>query len=236
MFGRLSQYRSIHDFVDTLDMPNAVVNAIGEQPLGRYNLPPTESAALIHQVGETLQVQDVRWGWRPDWATGSRLVAYALAENVASMTFWRQIWPCRAIVPIDGWFEWLPDPDDPKHEQPYMIRRKDKAPILCAAIGEFPHACEGPRANDGFVILTSRSQALTGAHDRSLVVLDAEQASEWLDPATSPQRAEQMLRQVGADGDPLEWFKVSKRVKYGDNGPKLIEPLPDDPDATHEQE
>ncbi|CAM4022574.1 Putative SOS response-associated peptidase [Pseudomonas wadenswilerensis] len=54
----------------------------------------------------------------------------ARVEKVAHGPFFRSIWPHRAIVPIDNWFEWV-DEDGPK-KQPYLIRRKDGHPSLCA--------------------------------------------------------------------------------------------------------
>ena len=40
MCGRLSQYTGLHEFVDALSMPNALVNLVGEQP-ERYNVAPS---------------------------------------------------------------------------------------------------------------------------------------------------------------------------------------------------
>ncbi|MGV8769718.1 DUF159 family protein, partial [Pseudomonas aeruginosa] len=54
MCGRLSQYHGIHDFVAALSMPVALINNVGDQPLGRYNAAPTMQLALFHVADDTL--------------------------------------------------------------------------------------------------------------------------------------------------------------------------------------
>ena len=90
------------------------------------------------------------------------------------------------ITPIDNWFEWV-DECGPKM-QPYLIRRRDGAQILCAAIGKFPK--EEPLNDVGFVIITADSAGgMVDIHDPRPVVMAPELAREWLDPATPRGRA-----------------------------------------------
>ena len=145
MCGRLTQYRGIHDFVAALSMPNPMVNTTGDLPFERYNVAPTTQVALLHMDGDTLRADRVRWGWRPFWAKDRAAPINARVEKVAHGPFFRNAWPHRAITPIDNWFEWV-DEGGPK-KQPYLIRRKDGAPILCAAIGKFPAEEEIGRAH-----------------------------------------------------------------------------------------
>lgn len=68
MCGRLTQYSGIHDFVEALSAPNALISIVNEQPLERYNAAPTSQLALFHQEGEFLHADKVQSGWRPHWA------------------------------------------------------------------------------------------------------------------------------------------------------------------------
>ena len=177
MCGRLSQYRGIHDFVAALSMPNALANSGGDQPLEQYNVAPTTAVALLHLQGDLLHADPVRWGWRPHWAKDRGAPINARVEKVAHGPFFRAIWPHRAITPIDSWFEWV-DTGSPR-KQPYLIRRRDGAPIFCAAIGKLPDADEGPGEDDGFVIITAESAGgMVDIHDRRPVVLTAGVARE----------------------------------------------------------
>jgi putative SOS response-associated peptidase YedK len=222
MCGRIAQYHGIHDFVAVLSMPGALVNTVGDQPLGRYNVPPTTQIALLHMENGALHADLLRWSWKPHWAT-NRAEPNARSEKVAHNPYYRAAWPNRAITPIDGWFEWLVEEGG---KQPYYIRRCDGLPSLCAAIGHWPHADEPPREHDGFVIITADSAGgMVDVHDRRPVVLAPELAREWLDPATPKERAELMLMHQGEPSEAFEWFKVDRAAGNSKNqGSQLIEP------------
>lgn len=222
MCGRLSQYHGIHDFVDALNLPYPLVNSIGDQPLERYNVAPTTRVALLRLEEEKLHADFVRWGWRPHWAKDRAAPINARVEKVAHSPFFRAIWPHRAIAPIDNWFEWV-DEGGPK-KQPYLIRRRDGRPALCAAIGQFS---ADPNEHDGFVIITADSAGgMIDVHDRRPVVLAPELAREWLTPTTSNQQAEHMVLNLGEPSEAFEWFRVGASVGNARNqGPSLIEQL-----------
>ncbi|MDB5980924.1 MAG: protein of unknown function, family [Pseudomonas sp.] len=225
MCGRLSQYRGIHDFVETLSLPNPMVNNVGDQPIERYNVAPTTQVALLHREGEALHADLVRWGWCPPSATDKPAPINVRVEKVAHGPFFHAIWPHRALTPIDNWFEWVYE-GGPK-KQPYLVRRKDRAPILCAAIGQYPTNDREPQAHDGFVIITADSAGgIVDIHDRRPVVLSPELAREWLDPATPKERAEQIVMHQGELTEVFEWFRVSGEVgNIRNQGSELIEPL-----------
>lgn len=135
----------------------------------------------------------------------------ARVEKVAHGPFFRSMWPHRAIAPINSWFEWLGE-GGPK-KQPYLIRTRDGAPVLCVSTGQLPDADEGPGEQDGFVIITADSaDGMVDIHDRRPAVLTPELAREWLDLATPKEGAEQMVLHQGEPAEALEWFKVSKTV------------------------
>ncbi|WP_448651731.1 SOS response-associated peptidase [Pseudomonas fluorescens] len=225
MCGRLSQYRGIHDFVAALSMPNALLNNVGEPPLERYNVAPSTPVALLHLENGLLHADRVRWGWRPHWAKDRAPPINARVEKVANGPFFRAIWPHRAIAPVDNWFEWVDEGGAKK--QPYLIRRRDGAPVLCAAIGQLPDADEGAGLDDGFVIITADSAGgMVDIHDRRPVVLNPELAREWLDPATNRGRAEQMVLFQGEPPEVFEWFRVDSAVgNPRHDGRHVIEPV-----------
>lgn len=225
MCGRLSQYRGIHDFVAVLSIPDALINHVGDEPLTRYNAAPTNQLALFHQEDAGLVADKVRWGWRPHWAKDRAAPINARIEKVAHGPFFRAIWPHRAIVPIDNWFEWVDAGDSIR--QPWLIRRQDRAPIFCVAIGRFPTGNEEPRDDDGFVIITADSAGgLLDIHDRRPVVLSPELAREWLDPATPLERAEQIALWQGEGSEVFEWYKVGKAIgNVRNQGAELIQKL-----------
>ncbi|WP_409262134.1 SOS response-associated peptidase [Pseudomonas putida] len=220
MCGRLSQYRGIHDFVETLSLPEAWRNNVGDQPLGRYNVAPTTLVAVLRMDEAGPRTDLVSWGWRPHWATDRAAPINARVEKVAHGPFFRAIWPHRGITPIDGWYEWV-DEGGPK-KQPYYIRRRDGRPSLCASIGQFAGS-----EHDGFVIITADARGgMVDVHDRRPVVLAPDLAREWMQPATPGEQAEQMALNLGEPAEAFEWYRVSTAIgNVRNQGAALIEPL-----------
>ncbi|KAB0507761.1 hypothetical protein F7R06_06300 [Pseudomonas moorei] len=139
------------------------------------------------------------------------------------LSFFRALWPHRALIPIDSWFEWV-DEGGPK-KQPYLIRHRDQTPIFCGAIGQYPNPEQAPGGHNGFVIITAESaDGMVDIHDRRPVALSPELAREWLDPATPEERAEQVMLQC-EPAEQFEWFKIDPALDNVRNqGRGLIEP------------
>ncbi|HGN8607942.1 TPA: SOS response-associated peptidase [Pseudomonas aeruginosa] len=223
MCGRLSQYTGLHEFVDALSMPNALVNLVGEQPQ-RYNVAPSTAVTTLRLEGDALVAQPIRWGWRPFWARDRVVPINARVEKVAHGRFFSAAWRHRALCPVSGWFEWVVE-DGPR-KQPYHIQHADGSPVLCAAIGQFPGLDDEPADHHGFVIITADAEGgMVDIHDRRPVVLSSELAREWLDPATPPERAEQIVLNQGEPSESFTWYPVSRDVgNVRNQGPQLIEP------------
>jgi putative SOS response-associated peptidase YedK len=65
-------------------------------------------------------------------------------------------------------------------------------------------------------------------HDRRPVVLQAEDAALWMDPALTPQQAIELARHAAVPSDAFEWHKVSKAVnRAGVDGPDITQPIED---------
>ncbi len=103
-----------------------------------------------------------------------------------------------------------------------LIQRRDGRPALCASIGQF-----AGNEHDGFVIITADSQGgMVDIHDRRPVVLTPELGREWIDPATSKEHAEQLVRNLGDPAEAFEWYRVSTALgKASNQGPDLIRPI-----------
>ncbi|WCX39858.1 SOS response-associated peptidase [Pseudomonas aeruginosa] len=223
MCGRLSQYSGLHEFVSVLNLPNMLTNLAGEQPQ-RYNVAPSTQVTTLRLEGDALVAQPIRWGWRPFWARDRAAPINARVEKVAHGRFFSAAWKHRALTPVSGWFEWVDEGGTRK--QPYHIQHADGSPILCAAIDQFPGLDDEPGEQHGFVIITADSAGgMVDIHDRRPVVLSPDLAREWLDPATPPERAEQIALNQGEPSEAFTWYPVSRDVgNVRNQGPQLIEP------------
>ena len=131
------------------------------------------------------------------------------------------------LAPANGWFEWIPDPADPKRKQPYYITAANNEPLFFAALAEV-HGGFEPDDRDGFVIITAAAdEGMVDIHDRKPLVLNPDLAREWMAPTTTAERAEEIARDGCRPAADFKWHAVSKLVgNVRNQGPELIEPIP----------
>src|SRR5215211_7409131 len=101
----------------------------------RYNIAPTQLAPIVREDDDDRQLTFMRWGLVPKWAKdiaiGNRMIN-ARAETLLEKPSFRR--PCltqRCLVPAGGFYEWRKDGST---KQPFLIRRRDKAPIAFAGL------------------------------------------------------------------------------------------------------
>ncbi|MEF0146159.1 SOS response-associated peptidase family protein [Pseudomonas guariconensis] len=229
MCGRYSIYYAMDDYLRHLAAERTVINGYDHERINRYNVAPSTRVELIRQTGDGLRVDRVKWGWAPFWAKGKRPDPInARAETVMTGKFFKALWPVgRALAPANGWFEWIPDPADPKRKQPYYITAATDEPLFFAALAEVYEVLESDE-QEGFVIITAAAdEGMVDIHDRKPLVLTPELAREWIDPSTTAERAEEIARDGCRPAADFKWHAVSKLVgNVRNQGPELIEPIP----------
>lgn len=228
MCGRYSIYDAMDDYLRHLAADRTVINGYDHERINRYNVAPSTRVELIRQTSDRLRVNRVKWGWAPFWAKGKRPDPInARAETVMTGKFFKALWSVgRALAPANGWFEWIPDPADPKRKQPYYITAANDAPLFFAALAEVSASFE-PDDRDGFVIITAAAdEGMIDIHDRKPLVLAPELAREWINLSTSSERAEEIARQGCRPAADFQWYPVSKLVGNVKNeGAELVAPI-----------
>ncbi|QSB15691.1 SOS response-associated peptidase [Natronosporangium hydrolyticum] len=157
-------------------------------PLPRYNVAPTDLAPLIRidpdAPGRVLSLG--RWGLVPHWAKDPRIGARminARVETVATSRAYAAAFASRrALVPVDGWFEWRRLPGGGK--QPYFITPGDGAVLALAGLWS---GGEGRRYPLSFTVITTAAAGeLQWIHDRMPILLAPDQWASWLAATPSP--------------------------------------------------
>ncbi|WP_119678126.1 SOS response-associated peptidase [Indioceanicola profundi] len=221
------------------------VFGVAERPNleARWNVAPTQTIATIRarsagEDGEAAeggrQLVPMRWGLVPFWAKdagiGSKMInarADTLAEKPAFREAFRRR---RVLIPADGFYEWQAVGGK---KQPYYIRPRNGGMLAFAGLWE---SWRGPKGEPPLpeplltatIVTTDTNRALSFLHDRMPVILDAGNWDAWLDPATPPQRLQDLLRP--AADDLLETVPVSTAVNSVRNeGEELIRPMEQEP-------
>ncbi|MBV4534123.1 SOS response-associated peptidase family protein [Pseudomonas sp. SWRI107] len=228
MCGRYSIYDSMDRYLQQLALDLVVINGYDHERINRYNVAPSTRVELIRPAPGGVSIDRVKWGWSPFWAKGKRPDPInARAETVMTGKFFKSLWPAgRALAPANGWFEWLPDPNVPKRKQPFYISATNGEPLFFGALAEVNGGLELDD-RDGFVIITAAAdEGLVDIHDRKPLVLTPDLAKEWINPATTVERAEVIAQKGCRPATDFKWHPVSKLIGNARNqGAELITPI-----------
>jgi putative SOS response-associated peptidase YedK len=215
----------------TLSTPGAAVAELlrlDSQPklAPRFNIAPTQEAAVVRSTGDRRSLDGLRWGLVPYWAKepgiANRMIN-ARSETAAEKPAFRSsLRRRRCLVPADGFFEWR---RTTAGKQPYLLRLAGGGPFAFAGLWDrwVPHT---GAPIESFTILTTRPNELVGViHDRMPVILPPRHHALWLDPGEArPERLAPLLRPFPATE--MTAFPVPPVVnRPGNDVPQCIEPL-----------
>jgi putative SOS response-associated peptidase YedK len=214
-----------------------------------YNVAPTTTISSVvkrHTEPEdesTRRVRSMRWGLIPPWvktaADGSPdnkgpLLINARADKVTTSPAFRSSAKSkRCLVPMDGWYEWRPNPGaDGKAagkkpgKTPFYMYGADGEMLFMAGLWSTWRPQGAPKDQPPLlsctIITTDAAGPLAEIHDRMPLTISAADWDRWLDPDAPID--EGLLRGHG-DLDRIAIREVSRLVNsVRNNGPELIEP------------
>ncbi len=243
MCGRYTSTSTVSDLASVFE-----VDEVKADPLPpRYNVAPSLPVYAValtrpkegeEDKGPHRALGTFRWGLVPSWAKdpsiGNRMIN-ARAEGIADKPAYRRaVARRRCLIPADAFYEWqrrTGRDGRPAGKLPYAVRRCDGQPMALAGIWEVWRDKDDPEAapvRTCAIVTTAANSLMAPIHDRMPVILEREDWAAWLDPATD-MCAVQRLMKPAADGV-LEAYPVSTQVNnVANDGPQLIEPLPEPP-------
>ncbi len=203
-----------------------------------YNIAPTQSAAIIHADHDArrLGADPAHFGLIPKWAKERSISAKMI--NARSETIWEKpayrglISSRRAVLPINGFYEWQAIPTQ-KTKQPWYIHRADENPMLLACVWDtWLDPDQGGSPVDSFsIITTDANEQLSDKHHRMPVIIEPESLKPWFDRESTPREVADLLR-PSPEGV-LGMHRVSTRVNTpSNNDPELMTPDSDAGPAT----
>ncbi|WP_375592123.1 SOS response-associated peptidase [Chitiniphilus eburneus] len=191
-----------------------------------YNVHPGMPIWVMHEMGDVGRqyMARVTWGYRPTWAErkGYPAVPVTCGETAPRKRYYRGLWDNRrrCLVPMDGWYEWVPQADPSLDPLPHYIARRDGQPMFAAALTSLdPADLDRPA---GVVILAHGSGVL-GRPDLAPLILHEAAAKKWLSHANNYDGYGALDCPLPGD---LAWHRVTSRViDISNNGPELIRPI-----------
>lgn len=234
MCGRFVVSRSIADLA-------AAVGALEGDFAGwrpSYNIPPTSTipvlveAKLPDSEAYGRRLEPARWGLIPSWSRELKLkfpTFNARSEGLAEKNTWRSpLKSHRAIVPMDGWYEWTGEKGS---KVPHFIHHPDGQMLGAAGLYSWWLDRSKPEDDENrwmltATILTSEAvDELVGIHDRSPVPLPPELWDWWLDPSLVGDQAmvDEAVRAALPLAEQLDVYSV-RPFRVGQDGRALIVP------------
>ncbi|GAA5787341.1 SOS response-associated peptidase [Chitiniphilus shinanonensis] len=230
MCGRVAKTRRGGEYLEHIGWrESGIVLRFDDAP--RYNVPPGTRQLMLHRFGDDAapSADAVWWNYQPAWVAGKgRAYPNARAEKVlAGSGYYRAPWNARrrGIMPADGWYEW-PEIDGAKRA--HYITGCDRAPLWLATIALYVPGEPSDGPERGMAIITADAVGgMVDVHDRRPLVLRTADALAWLDPATSPELAGQLLRELARPAEEFEWWPVDPAVgNVRNQGAELVAPRP----------
>jgi putative SOS response-associated peptidase YedK len=226
MCGRFTQERPTSDLAEIFEAED-----LADEPGGRFNVAPTDEAVVVVQREGRRAIKAYRWGLIPHWAEDAKVgtrMFNARAETLGSSPVFREAFrKRRCLVPVDSFYEWR---REGRVRQPFRIVRADGRPLALAGLWAGWRDPDTDQVRRTFTIITTDSNDLMRPiHDRMPVVVPPAAWDHWLDPGLPDPAELNGLLVPTPDGD-LEVYPVSRAVNdVRNNGPELIEPVPDPP-------
>lgn len=154
----------------------------------RYNGAPQQIYPIIVPDPEHGGPEFVpaRWGFIPSWSKEAKpkvAPINARWETIRTSGLFRSAYRSyRALLPVDGYFEWQAQEGG---KQPYAIAMKDGSPFTLAAIWS-RRMVDGVEERTFSIVTCDANAMMREIHDRMPVVIGPEDRARWINPDVDP--------------------------------------------------
>ncbi len=222
MCVRITQYAAGATYAAALDWPVDTPDTALDPEVPGYNLAPGARVRVMHCLPDgTPRMQRVPWGHTP---SRKRTIVDARVQDALDDPAFERLWQSgRCVVPVDSWYEWQGEKD---RELPFRIHLANDEPMFIAAIADIGE--DGAPCSDGGVVLVTAQagNGLLTARDHRPVILAAEDARTWMDPATTAEQARLIAMELLLPPPAFQWYPVTSDIKDPTfDEPRALEPL-----------
>ena len=187
-------------------------------PPERYNIAPTNSVAVVRVENGTATLGAARWGLIPHWKkeiSGPPLFN-ARAETIQEKPSFRTAFKHgRAVMPLDGYYEWHVDSNGKK--TPYYVSIPGKT-LWAAALWS-----DGLDMLSATMVTTDTGEPIDWLHHRLPRFLAEEEIEQWT--TGTPEQAAALLHTAPPSvRDSLRWQEADQAVGNVSNDyPELMD-------------
>ncbi len=223
MCGRFALYAEKEQLADTF-LENGSAEHLESLDAWKptYTISPTATIPVVTAGDSVRELDLAQWGWERPWL--KRPLFNATAEKLLNGPTWKKAFArSRALVPMNGYFEWV---DEPPGQQPYYISGSG----LLAAAALVDH-----REDKDFVtiVTTIGVDAAGSVHDRMPVFLEPDLWDEWLTSGAAADELALLRNQALGSSESmakdLHVWPVTRKLNNSrtawHEGQKLIEPV-----------
>lgn len=185
-------------------------------PPARYNIAPTQQAALVRIDGAAAQLDAARWALLPHWKKDEKgpPLFNARAETVREKPSFRDAFKNqRGVMPLDGYYEW------DENKRPWYVTPPEGEMLWAAALW-----ATGLGQLSTTMITTDSAEPIDWLHHRLPRFLTTDEIRQWCEGA--PEEAAELLHTTPAGlRESLSWREADKSVGNVRNDyPELIDP------------
>lgn len=197
----------------------------------RFNIAPTTTIPVLTATQENAELYAMRWGLVPGWAKDLKKLPNlfnARVETAAEKPSFRTAVRRRhAAVPMDGWYEWVAQPDGRGRKQPFFMSAPGDEGLMMAALWEQWRDPSGATLLSATIVTTDAVGPLRKVHDRMPLVLRSDVLAAWLEHSIVDPRELVDSTALEEWADEIEIRPVGFDVSNTRNdGPQLLEPVP----------
>lgn len=228
MCGRLfikSDAKSLAEQFSSAETSTGISALEGFEP--RYNGAPGQVFPLVARNPETGKNQFIRalWGFVPQWMKdprGGHRPINAKSETVATNGMFRDAYRTqRALLPVDGFFEWQVN-EDAQGKQPYAIAMKSGKPFCLAAIWEvWSNPDTGAPIRTFAIVTCPANELMNEIHHRMPVIVAPEDYDRWIGDEPNPA---DLLKPFPSEL--MTMWPIGRKVNSpANNDPGILDPL-----------
>ena len=223
MCGRFAQVIK-HDQLQKLERELRLDHK-SDQLQANFNVAPTQTVGAFVSQDSGRYLGFFRWGLIPSWSRELPKFELINARSESLMekaSFRGGLQRRRCLIPATGFYEWRK-----ADRQPFFIQAVSGDPLLMAGLCDAWNGPDGSYLPSLAIITMDANAHMQSLHQRMPVMLDSEQALDWLDHKNQdPAQMNKLI--LEASQQALDIYPVSKLVNSSRaSGPECLEPSGD---------